>query len=103
MADHLDAVRKYAADASEETVGKIEKHLGIALRSRDGSLVSCSDQSELDRVRESWCKKKLGATDDAACDEIIGKVCETMSEDRSKNRVAFYYLVADHMGKLGDL
>lgn len=58
MADHLEAVRKYASDANEEIVGKIEKHLGIALRSRDGSLVSCSDQSELDRVRESWCKKK---------------------------------------------
>ena len=103
MADHLEAVQKYDSNASEETVGKIEKHLGIALRSRDGSLVSCSDQSELDRVRESWCKKKLGATDDAKCDEIIGKVCETMADSRQKNRVAFYYLVAKHMDKLGDL
>jgi hypothetical protein len=103
MSDYLADVREYDSSASEETVGKIVKHLGIALRSRDGSLVSCSDQSELDRVRESWGKKKLGLSDDAAIDDVIGKVCETMKGDRSKSRVAFYYLVAKHFDKLGDL
>lgn len=103
MSDYLADVQRYDAGADSGAVDKIVKHLGIALRSKDASLVSCSDQSELDRVRESWCMKKLGSSDEAECDGIIGQVCETMKGDRNKNRVTFYYLVAKHMGKLGDL
>lgn len=103
MSDYLADVQKYDAGADAGAVDKIVKHLGIALRSRDASLVSCSDPSELDRVKEKWCMKKLGASDEAACDSVIQQVCEQMSGDRSKSRVTFYYLVAKHMGKLGDL
>ena len=103
MSDYLPDVQKYDAGADPAVVDKIVKHLGIALRSRDASLVSCSDQSERDRVREKWCEKKLGITDKAAGDEVIAKVCQEMSGDNSKSRVTFYYLVAKHFGKLGDL
>ncbi|WP_075996818.1 DUF2853 family protein [Salaquimonas pukyongi] len=103
MSDYLGDVQRYDAGADAGVVDKIVKHLGIALRSRDASLVSCTDQSELDRVRESWCMKKLGIGDAAACDSAIASVCETMSGDRNKQRVTFYYLVAKEMGKLGDL
>lgn len=103
MSDYLADVQRYDAGADADVVAKIVKHLGIALRSRDASLVSCSDPSELDRVVEKWCMKKLGMTDKAACDEVVGKVCEEMKGDRNKQRVTFYYLVAKHTGKLGDL
>ena len=103
MSDYLADVKRYDAGADAGAVEKIVKHLGIALRSKDASLVSCSDQSELDRVREKWCMKKLGATDEDACNDIIAKVCETMNGDRNKQRVTFYYLVAKHMKKLGSL
>jgi hypothetical protein len=103
MTDYVADVRRYDAKADEAIVGKIVKHLGIALRNKDSSLVSCSDQAELDRVREKWCVKKFGATDMAKCNDIIGKVCETMKADRTKGRVTFYYLVAKHMDKLGAL
>ena len=103
MSDHLEDVRRYDAGANPGVVDRIVKHLGIALRSRDSSLVSCSDPSELARVREKWCEKKLGSNNAAAADEIIARVCEEMSGDRAKHRVTFYYLVAKHMGKLGDL
>ncbi len=104
MSEYLEDVRRYDAKAGAEVVGKIVKHLGIALRNRDSSLVSCSDPKELGRVREKWCGKKLGHNgDDARCDEIIAKVCETMKGDRQKSRVTFYYLVAQHLGQLGDL
>ena len=103
MSDYLADVKRYDAGADAGAVEKIVKHLGIALRSKDASLVSCSDQSELDRVREKWCMKKLGATDEGACNDIIAKVCETMNGDRNKQRVTFYYLVAKHMKKLGSL
>ena len=100
MTDYLADVRRYDATADEAHVTKIVKHLGIALRNKDSSLVSCSDPEELDRVREKWCVKKFGATDAKKSDEIIAKVCETMKADKSKGRVTFYYLVAKHMGKL---
>lgn len=103
MSEYLNDVKRYDAGADAGAVEKIVKHLGIALRSKDASLVSCSDQSELDRVREKWCMKKLGHTDEAKCNEVIGQVCETMKGDRNKQRVTFYYLVAKHTGQLGDL
>ena len=103
MSKYLDDVKKYDAGASEEIVEKIVKHLGIALRNRDSSLVSCTDPEELGRVRTSWVGKKLGISDEAKADAVIEKVCGEMSADRSKGRVTFYYLVAKHLGKLGDL
>ena len=103
MSEYLEDVKRYDAAADAGVVDKIVKHLGIALRARDSSLVSCSDPSELARVREKWCDKKLGLKNEAAGDEVIAKVCAQMSEDRNKSRVTFYYLVAKHLGKLGDL
>lgn len=103
-ADFIEDIAKYTDAVNEVAVARIVKHLGIALSGKDSSLVSCSDTSELDRVRESWCKKKLGLTDDdASLDATISSVCEQMSADRSKHRVTFYYLVAEKSGKLGDL
>ena len=103
MSDYLADVQRYEAGADSGAVDKIVKHLGIALRSKDASLVSCSDNSELDRVRDSWCMKKLGQSDEGKCDEVIGEICTTMKGDRNKQRVTFYYLVAKSFGQLGDL
>ena len=103
MNDHLADVQRYDADADPDIVQKIVKHLGIALQSRDASIVSCSDQNELDRVRDRWSMKKLGQLDESACDTVIQKVCEVMSDDRQKKRVTFYYLVAKDHDQLGDL
>ena len=100
---HLSDVRRYDKDASEETVGKIVKHLGIAVRGKDSSLVSCSDTAELDRVRQSWCMRKLGESDASRCDDAIGRVCETMRGDTRKQRVTFYYLTAKELGGLDKL
>lgn len=99
--DWLADVRKYVADADEAVVSKIVAYLGIALRNRDSSLVSFSDKKETDRVRENFLKKKLGLTDpDAALDAAIAGVGERMKEDRTKNRVTVYYLLAQHFGLL---
>jgi hypothetical protein len=103
MADYLADVKKYDATADADVVNKIVKHLGIALRNRDSSLVSCQDPKELGRVRDNWAGKKLGVTDGARADSAIEKVCQTMAPDHTKSRVTFYYLVAKQLGKLGDL
>lgn len=103
MTDHLADARRYDALAEADTIAKIVKHLGIALRNRDSSLVSCGDDKELARIRQKWCAKKLGVTDREMGDLVLRKVCETMAADRSKSRVTFYYLVAKHLGRLGEL
>lgn len=104
MSEHLDDVKRYAANADEKAVAGIVKHLGIALRSKDASLVSCSSKDELSRVRDSWCKKKLGLSDaDADIDKVIKEVCDAMKGDQRKQRVTFYYLLAEKYGKVSAL
>lgn len=100
-ADYIENVKRYDSGASEAVVQKICNHLGIALAGKDSSLVSCSDQSEKDRVVKSWCEKKLGLSGDTAT--MVNDVCATMKADRNKCRVTFYYLIAQNAGKLGSL
>jgi len=104
--DFLPDVKRYAADADEAAVKGIVKHLGIALQNpkADSALVSCSDKSERDRVRDSWLKKKLARTEsDADLDAIVEGVCQQMKEDNRKQRVTFYYLAAAKLGVLDSL
>jgi hypothetical protein len=107
MADHakyIADIKKYAATVDEKAVEGIVKHLGIALRSRDASLVSGTDPDEMARVRESWLKKKLGCTgSDADLDKSVKAVVDRMKADRTKERVTVYYLLAEHYGKLASL
>ncbi|MEM1106988.1 MAG: DUF2853 family protein [Pseudomonadota bacterium] len=108
MADaskYEDNVKKYADGYNQKAAEKIVGHLGIALRNRDSSLVSCSDQGELDRVREKWLRGKLGLDHKSAdLDAAIAAICEKLKpEGGNKSRVTFYYLLAEHFKKLGDL
>ena len=102
--DHAGDVKKYAAGADQKHIDGIIKHLGVAMKSADAQLVSCSSKDELERVRESWLKKKLKLTNtDAELDAAIKTVCDKMKGDKNKSRVAFYYLLAAHYNKLGAL
>lgn len=97
-AEYLEKVRKYDAGADEDKVKSIANRLGIALRNRDSSLVSCSDKSELESIRDGFCKKRLGLDAGHSDEEIMGvlnEVCTEMAaEGGNKHRVPFYYLVA---------
>ena len=109
MADHahfFPDVQRYSASADEAAVKGIVKHLGIALQNpnADSALVSCSDKAERDRVRDSWLKKKLARTEsDADLDAMVETVCQTMKDDNRKQRVTFYYLLAEKLGVLDSL
>lgn len=94
-------VKKYVTNADEKAIAGIVRYCGIALQKRDSSLVSFSDKQETARVRDNFLKKKLGLTNsDAELDEAIKAVADKMKDDRTKNRVTVYYLLADHFGKL---
>ena len=105
IAPYVENVKKYASSYNEAALQKVVNHLGIALKNRDSSLVSCSDPSELERVREKWLKKKfeLTASDDDL-DAAIQEVCEIMKDEKSnKSRVTFYYLLSEKFDKIGML
>ncbi len=94
-------VKKYAPGADDKVIAKIVSYCGIALRKRDSSLVSFSDPVETGRVRDNYCRKKLGLTgSDEAVDAAIAAVGKRMSGDTTRNRVTVYYLLAETFGKL---
>ncbi len=102
--DHKADVKKYAPTADDKHIAAIIKHLGIAMKSPDAQMVSCSSKEELETVREKWCKKKLALTQaDKEIDGAIKSVCDKMKGDKNKSRVAFYYLLAAHFNKLAAL
>jgi len=102
MTDYTADVQKYTKKVDEEAVAGIVRHCGIALRSKDASMVSCSQKSELETVREKFLKKKLARTeDDATLNKAIDEVCETLGRSNpNKSRVTFYYLLAEKYGQL---
>ena len=94
-------VKKYVPDADDAAIAGIVRHCGIALQKRDSSLVSFTDRSEVERVRDGFMKKKLGLTEsDAELDAALAEVGQTLKGDRTKNRVTVYYLLADKYDRL---
>lgn len=100
--DYTENVKKYTSTVDAAAVNGIVKHLGIALRSKDSSLVAASDPEELKRVRDGFLKKKLGLTQtDAELDTALNDVMKKMASKRNKSRVTVCYLLAEKFGKLG--
>jgi outer membrane protein OmpA-like peptidoglycan-associated protein len=94
-------VKRYVPDADDAVIAKIVRYCGIALRTRDASLVSFTDPKETARVRQNYCRKKLGLEDsDEVLDAAIASVGQRMSDTTFRNRVTVYYLLAEHFGKL---
>ena len=91
-------VKKFDSRADRATVDAIVKHCGISLRSRDSSLVACSDATETATVAKNFVGKKLGVS--TGSEDIVKSVCQEMKGERFKSRVTFYYLCAKKAGKL---
>ena len=96
---YYDKVKVYEQGAKRDVVANIVKYCGVALRSRDTSLVACSDLKERERIAKGFAAKKLGLNRTDA-DALIARTCLTMQGTRQKNRVVFYYLMARDAGKL---
>ena len=101
MADWAADVKKYAPNADDKVIAGIVRHCGIALQKADSSLVSFSDQAELDRVKKGFLTKKLALPTDEEKDAALAAVGAKLKGVSRKNRVTVYYLLAEHTGKLG--
>jgi len=99
MSKYLDNVKEYVDSPNEDAVASIEGHLGVTLESRDAELVAATDASELEAIKNGFCKKNLDLSDEAA-DKAIAEVCDKMKGDNAKCRVTFYYLLAEVSGSM---
>ncbi len=100
--DYTVNIAKYTAKVDAGAVAGLVRHLGIALRSKDSSLVAASDPTELKRIRDGFMKKKLQLTkSDAELDAAIKDVMAKMKGVREKSRVTVCYLLAEKFKALG--
>ena len=98
--DHMADIKKFAKKPVNEAAATgMVKSYALVMSKPDTRFVACSDATELERVRENFLKKKLGLVS-ADMDASIKAICEHMKADQTKSRLTFYYLLAEHYGKL---
>jgi hypothetical protein len=102
MSDYAGDIRKYTESVNEAALGAIVKYCGVALQRADSSLVSVSDNKEIETIVEGFAARRLGLTAEAARSGIKA-VSEKMKAERRKSRVTFYYLLAEATGTLDKL
>ncbi|WP_025764841.1 DUF2853 family protein [Dyadobacter tibetensis] len=102
ISTYQEEASKIGLNLDNDLLMKVTKGLGPSIYNADAAKVSCSDQSELDRVKTSYLVNKLGLTDGPELDAAIKEVCEKFgSSNRNKHRALFYYMLAKKFGKEG--
>lgn len=102
MKEHAIDIARFTSNVNDEAVTAIVHYCGIALRNRDSSMVSASDPTELATIRDGFAAKKLGLTTEVA-EAAIKSVVDKMKVDHTKQRVTFYYLLAEATGTIDKL
>lgn len=107
LADKLAALKSTAVSQLNECgVSSIDhdkldgyvNSLKSMVDNKDATLVSGTDESELETVRRNFVEKKLGVSDKDKAMAAINSVAGKMSGIRMKSRPAFYYLVQQELG-----
>lgn len=90
------------SDLDETLLTAVTKGLGPSIYNADSSKVSCSDQTEKDRVKNNFLIGKHGLADSPELDAAISAVCEEMgSSNKNKHRAVFYFLLVQKLGLEG--
>jgi len=82
----------------EDMLAAVAEDLGPANYNPDASLVSCSDDTELERVYTNFVSDELEVSDKEEGMAAIKAVCEQMDGIARKHRAVFYYLLAKNLG-----
>lgn len=108
MGKRDDLIATYAQDLREkcgvspdmDLLTKVAIGLGPAIYNQDSSLVSGSDPSELETIKNRYLVGKLGLSDGPELMSAIDSVIEQYGRsNRSKHRAVVYYLLARHFRK----
>jgi hypothetical protein len=102
IAQYIAVNKEMDLGLSDDLITKVAVGLEPSIYNKDSETVSCSDKSELARVRENFLKKKLGLTQpDAELDAAIQTVCERVgTSNKNKYRAIFYALLTKNFGKM---
>lgn len=101
-------IEKYASDLKDkcnvnpdmDLLTKVTAGCGPSIYNLDSSMVSATDESELNTLRKNFLIKKLGLPDNDKLDEGINKVIEQYGQsNRRKHRAVVYYLLVQYFGK----
>ncbi|MCO5248751.1 MAG: DUF2853 family protein [Chitinophagales bacterium] len=107
MGKRDELIEKYAKDLEKigvkvdlDLLTKVTIGCGPSIYNTDSSLVSSSDQSEIDTVKNNFLIKKLGLADGPNLDEGLDAVFEQYGKsNRNKHRAVVYYLLTKHFKK----
>ena len=92
-AAHIE--EKFAQTPDMEFLEKVMKGLGPAVYNRDASLVSGTDESELETVKTNFLMGKLGLPEGPHLMHTIRDVLREYGEsERNKYRAVVYYILA---------
>jgi len=98
MAKYAEELKKLGIAYEADLFEKVTKGLGPSIYNKDSEVVSCSQKSELDSVKNNFCIKKLGVADEQKIDAAIAAVCEKLgSSNKNKYRAIFYYLLVKEL------
>lgn len=100
--DNKTVIANYTGAINDKAVDAIFQFFGSARQSRDASLLSCTDEAEVDRIRKGFPTKMRGLSETER-DKIIKSVCAQMKADKTKHRITFCYLMAEASGKVSAL
>ncbi len=102
VSSYTDALTSIGVKVNATVLSGVAKGLGPSIYLKDASLVSCTDQVELDRVKNNFLIGKLGLSDGPELDAALKATCEQTSSMRMKPRAVFYYLLVMHFKKDGN-
>ncbi|MDM9630784.1 DUF2853 family protein [Robiginitalea aurantiaca] len=85
------------ASVDHERLDAMVNRLKTVVDNLDATLVSVSDESELETVRRNFVQKTLGVSDKDKGMAAINAVAGKMSGIHQKSRPAFYYLVQEEL------
>lgn len=108
MSKRDELIEKYEADlkdkcgvkADKDLLTKVVIGLGPSVYNADASMVSGTDEKELETIKNNFLIKKLGLSPSEDLDGSIDSVIEKYGRsNRNKYRAVVYYLLVKHFKK----
>lgn len=97
---YKEQLTKAGVKVNDELSTKVTIGCGPSIYNADAATVACSQESELETVKNNYLIKKLGLKDDPKLDAAIKGVCEKIgSSVKNKYRAVFYYMLCVEFGK----
>ena len=90
----------FQLEGNEELIREIVIGCGPSVYKKDASIVSSSDDSEIERLKTNFLVEKLGLSEELDLDSAISEVLDKYGKtNRRKYRVVVYYMLVMHFGK----